>query len=668
MKKYFGNLYPIIVYVVKIQFLILFLLFTIRAILLITNLQNMEGVASSDIFNAFSLGFFIDNVAVSFISVPPLIGAAILSFSKKSKYNFVLYIYNIYYIIIYFFILGFSIADISYFNYFFKHIDISILDWFKNDTDGIKMLYTESSYYKYYLLFIIIALLFSLCLIYFSKQWKNYEIRAKSKNSKKQSFKCITICIILGVICYMGIFRKHHMMQPILQWTAYLNPNSFVNELTVSPIYNFIISINTPKHKDKKINTIDQNTAFNIIKQDFIYQDFIEDISPICREVKTDQPEIKANLIIVLMESMSSYYMNETPQLTPYLNDLKKRSYYFNNFYSTGTHTNIGVFSTLYGIPAFFDRVITDDRAITGSDRMPLCEGLPFNLNKKNYTSSFFISHKKSFNNMDMFLLNNGYLLKNIYSEENYPPSKYVNNWGVDDNYLFQYAVNKLTEKQESPFFATILTITNHPKYVVPADFKHISNEPSEQAVYYADYSIQKFMESAAKEKWFDNTIFVFLGDHGKLEGKQEFEMPLSLNHIPLIIYSPLFKDIPKTIENFGTQIDVFPTIMGLLNIEYENNSLGIDLFKEKRPYAVFTTDEKLGCINDHYLYCYNTLSKQEVMYNYKKNGITNLATTEKNAFDSIKNYAAATVQVTNYLLKNGLTRRKDHKSEKKED
>lgn len=149
------------------------------------------------------------------------------------------------------------------------------------------------------------------------------------------------------------------------------------------------------------------------------------------------------------------------------------------------------------------------------------------------------------------------------------------------------------------------------------------------------------------------------MGDHGKILGKQEFEIPTSLNHIPLMIYSPLFTDMPKTFKNFGTQIDIFPTLIRLLNIEYENNSLGIDLLKEKHPYAVFTTDEKLGCINERYLYCYNTLSKQEVMYDYKKNDLTNLATVKKAAFDSIRNYAAATVQTTNYLLKNGITRRK---------
>ena len=75
--------------------------------------------------------------------------------------------------------------------------------------------------------------------------------------------------------------------------------------------------------------------------------------------------------------------------------------------------------------------------------------------------------------------------------------------------------------------------------------------------------------------------------------------IPLSRNHIPLIIYSPLLEDMPKIFNQAATQIDVFPTVRGLLNIPYENNSLGIDLLKEQRPYAVFSTDDKLGCISN---------------------------------------------------------------------
>lgn len=659
-RKYFTRLYPILKYILKIHLLALVILSFLRLILLLTNLQNAENIETSLITNAFHLGFFFDNIGVSAITILPILGAVCISFFDSYK-NAFRKLFNCYYIFTYTFLFGFSVANIPYFNYFFRHLDIGIVDWLSHDTEGFSMIFTESSYYKYYLLFFAIILSFSCCVILFGKQWDRYKNHI-DKNTKAGIVKFSLISLLLLTISYTGITRKHDIVHPILLWTAYLSPSSFANELTTSPVYNTLVSIVTPKYKDKEVNhVISIEDSFDLLKKDFSSQDFLSDISPICRKITPSEEERKANIVIVLMESMSTYYLDETPQLTPFLNELKNKSYYFKNFYSPGTHTNQGIFASLYGIPGLFDRVIMDDRVMSGTEPLPLCEGLPINLNAKGYTSCFFVSHDKSYNNTDMFLYRNGYDLKNIYAKEDYPESEYVNYWGVGDRYLLDYAIKTFNKEKEKPFFGTVMTITNHPEYVVPTEFKSISSDASEQAVYYADYCIKKFLEDASKQEWYDNTIFVFLGDHGKILGKQQFEMPISLNHIPLMIYSPLFSDMPKIVENFGTQIDIFPTVMGLLNIEYENSSLGIDLLRERRPYAVFTTDEKLGCINEHYLYCYNTLSKQEVMYDYKNDNIANLATINKNAFDSIRNYAAATVQATNYLLKNGLTRRKEN-------
>lgn len=657
-RKYFTKLYPILRYILSIHLLALAILSFLRLILLLTNLQNAENIETSLISNAFHLGIFFDNIEVSIITAFSILGAVCIAFLDSSNSTF-RKLFNCYYIIVYTILLGFSVADIPYFNYFFRHLDVGIVDWLSHDTEGFSMVFTESSYYKYYLLFFAIIISFSFCVILLGRQWSNYNNHLEG-HSKFSVIKFSLVSLILATISYTGITRKYDVVHPILLWTAYLSPSSFANELTTSPIYNTLASIVTPKYKDKEVNNvISVEDAFALLKKDFSSKVFIPDVSPVCRKITPRGKERRANIVIVLMESMSAYYLNEKPQLTPFLNELKNKSYYFENFYSPGTHTNQGIFASLYGIPGLFDRVIMDDRVIGGSDRLPLCEGLPINLNTKGYTSSFFLSHDKSYNNTDMFLYKNGYDLKNIYSKENYPESEYVNYWGVSDGYLLDYAAKTFNKEKEKPFFGTIMTITNHPEYVVPESFKSISTDASDQAVYYADYCIKKFLEDASKQEWYSNTIFVFLGDHGKILGKQEFEIPTSLNHIPLMIYSPLFTDMPKTFKNFGTQIDIFPTLIGLLNIEYENNSLGIDLLKEKHPYAVFTTDEKLGCINERYLYCYNTLSKQEVMYDYKKNDLTNLATVKKAAFDSIRNYAAATVQTTNYLLKNGLTRRK---------
>jgi phosphoglycerol transferase MdoB-like AlkP superfamily enzyme len=622
----------------------------------------VEYVDNESITGAFRLGLYIDNIPVACISALAVIFACLISFWGSSRKIF-RYSLNIYYISIYTVIFGFTIADIPYFNFFFKHLDVSILAWLSNDTEGYQMILAESSYYKYFALFFITVLLFGLCVVYFSKKWKNYNAD-NSVNSKLKLAKYILISIALLAVCYTGVTKKQRFVYPITLWTPYLGSSSFTNELTVSPVYNFWLSMVVPQYKDREVNhLISLDDSFELIKKDFGYQDFIEDDSRIRRRVTSDKEEIRPNIVLVIMEAMSSYFITETPHLTPTLNELINKSYYFRNIYSQAIHTNQGTFSSLYGIPSLFDRVIMDNRVATGGSNavpLPLCEGLPYNLNKKGYVSSFYLAHEKAYNNMDMFFSLNGYEMKNLHSRENYPPSEYVSPWGVNDGYLFKYAVNTLGNNDGQPFFGGILTISNHPDYIIPDEFKYVSKNDSEQAVFYSDQCIKQFMDDAAKHDWFDNTIFVFVADHGRLEGQALYEMPLSFNHVPLIIYSPLFEDAPKIIDTYGGQIDIFPTVMGLLNMDYENNSLGIDLMKETRPYAVFSSDDKLGCIDDNFLYCYNTLSKQEYLYDYKANNPQNVASVHSEAFDSMRVYASATVQVTNYLLKNQLLRKKE--------
>lgn len=658
LKKYIHKLYFLLSFILKVHFLGLLMLSLVRLALLLANLQNVAGVAGSSLFEAFSLGLFIDNIVVSYVSsVAILLAAMSTLFFDISKKAF-RYCGNIYFIVAYVFILGLGIADIPYFGYFYKHMDVSVLDWLSHDTEGYGMIFGESAYYKYYLLFIVAIVLFSFGTIWFSRKLTTYS-REEESQPKYMIVKFIILGLALALICYMGVRRKYYLMQPITEWTTFLHSNSFVNELTMNPVYSYMVSTFVPQSKDKEVaHVISLEDSFALLKKDFIAQSFDSTVSPISRKIIYEGKELRANVVVVLMESMSSYYVEEASHLTPQLNALKNRSFYFKNFYSAATHTNQGIFATLYGIPALFDKTIMDNRVASGNRTLPLCEGLPFNLNMKGYSSAFFLSHEKSFNNTDMFLLRNGYNTRQIYSLENYPKSEIKNSWGVADDYLFKYATG-IFNKELEPFFGTIMTITNHPAYIVPKEFKSISSDESEQAVYFSDYCVGQFLKNAAKEEWYKNTIFVFVGDHGKIAGKQQYEMPLSLNHVPLLIYSPLFENEARVIDDMGTQIDIFPTIMGLLNMSYENNSLGIDLFREKRPYAVFTTDDKLGCINDTYLYGYNTASKQEVMYDYRAGSTKDISSDHKEAFDSIRGYAAATVQVTNYLLKNELTKRK---------
>ena len=133
--------------------------------------------------------------------------------------------------------------------------------------------------------------------------------------------------------------------------------------------------------------------------------------------------------------------------------------------------------------------------------------------------------------------------------------------------------------------------------------------------------------------------------------------MSLGYNHIPLIIYSPAFEDMPKRFSQFGGQIDIYPTLMGLLNLEYTNNGLGVDLLTEERPYAVFCSDDNMGCINDSLFYVFNPREKSEIVYDLRKAGdVTNYYEKYKKEATEMKDYGLSILTAGDYLTQENLT------------
>ena len=108
--------------------------------------------------------------------------------------------------------------------------------------------------------------------------------------------------------------------------------------------------------------------------------------------------------------------------------------------------------------------------------------------------------------------------LPKFYAQEDYPRDKVVNLSVFQMITSFLYALPIINQRARSgkPFFATILTVSNHPPYIIPPDFHPKSKQIEDQIVEYADWSIGKFMAEARKQPWFAHTLFVFVGDHGK--------------------------------------------------------------------------------------------------------------------------------------------------------
>lgn len=597
---------------------------------------------------AFLKGLWFDNVIACYLLLLPLVALWVAALCNYVG-NWLFRSIAVYFILFYSVAFIIAAANIPYFEYFFKTINSSIYNWFGYGGTTAGMVVGESTYYFPILLGILSIALFGWASFSLSSNFYRQAKNALPRinwTSRGLIFMAGAVCIGL---CLFGI-RGRMGYNPIKVSQAYYCDDPFLNQLGVNPVFNLLNStLDDYRKENKELSLMSEQEALENVRK-ILRRRGMPEISPIAQKVERVGLPTNKNVVLIFMESMSASLMGRfgsEKQLTPYLDSLYQRSLSFTHFYSSGIHTNHGIYSTLFSFPVIMKR-----NAMKGAV-VPVYSGLPSVLKNNGYTNLFFMTHESQYDNMNAFLRTNGF--DEIYAQENYPSEKVVNSFGVQDDFMYQYALPILNEKAKAgaPFFSVLLSISNHPPYVVPAYFKPHSQAIEDQIVEYADWSIRQFMQEAEKQPWFDNTIFVFLGDHGKMVGVPECEMPQSYNHIPLIIHG---KDIePKEYQGFGGQVDVAPTLLGLLNVNYLQNNFGVNLLEEERPCMFFTADNMIGVRDTTNLFIYSPETQQE--FKYELNDGKLKAVSDGMSFHYLKDYCFSMLQSTEYLVrKNKIT------------
>lgn len=644
-KRYLLSLkYLLFIHLTALLILTLFRL----ALFLSTPYQLPEGTGAGTILPAFIRGIWFDNVISCYIMVIPLTAisiAALFDYYGKALWKAICVFFTLFYIICF----AVTAANIPYFQYFFKVINSSIYNWFGYVNTTTEMMFGESSYYPPLFGFLVACVMFIMALLHFSRQFskqvKQYGGRVRLSG---RITVFVTAALVIG-LCLFGI-RGRTGYNPIKVSAAYYCTDPFLNQLGISPTFNLLSStLDDNRKENRTLHLIPEDEAIAYV-QKALNREGITGISPIAREVIPGDSLRRPNIVLIFMESMSANLMKRFGQektLTPFLDSLYAQSLGFPKFFSAGIHTNHGMYATLYSFPSIMKR-----NAMKGSV-IPVYSGLPTVLQDNGYRTMFFMTHESQYDNMNAFFRTNGF--EEIYAQEDYPADKVVSGFGVQDDFLYNYALKRLAKEdvKEKPFFTVLLSISNHPPYVIPPWFKPKSSTKEEQIVEYADWSIRDFMTKAAEQDWYDNTIFVLLGDHGKMVGNPDCEMPQSYNHIPLMIYSPQMA-AGKEIPAFGGQIDVAPTLLGMLNIPYTQNNLGVDLMREKRPAMFFTADNLIGAKNENTFYIFDPENNQEFCYAIEGNGLHSIPF--NSSCDTLKQYAFSMLQTTEYLVQKQLT------------
>ena len=287
--------------------------------------------------------------------------------------------------------------------------------------------------------------------------------------------------------------------------------------------------------------------------------------------------EIRRNIVLVTIESMSASYMERfgnTESITPVLDSLYRLGMAFDRVYATGNRTVRGLEAVTLSLPPCPGQSIIKRPNNAGMHSTGAL------LREKGYNVTYFYGGNSYFDNMETFFSGNGY---DIVDQKSYSPEEitFANIWGVCDEDAYRKVIRTLGEQSRDgkPFFAHVMTVSNHRPFTYPAGKIRIPNDSKTRAggVLYTDYALGQFLAEASKQPWFDNTIFLITADHCASSAGRT-EIPLHKYHIPALIFAPGFV-APQQIEGIVSQIDLMPTLLSLLDMDYDSHFYGRSIF-----------------------------------------------------------------------------------------
>lgn len=349
--------------------------------------------------------------------------------------------------------------------------------------------------------------------------------------------------------------------------------NVYVNELQANGLYKFYDAFVK--------NSLDYE-QFYITRPDADAEAFVHEVygstGDNLRTVQSGEgPEIRRNIVLVTIESMSASYMERfgnTESITPVLDSLYRLGMAFDRVYATGNRTVRGLEAVTLSLPPCPGQSIIKRPNNAGMHSTGAL------LREKGYNVTYFYGGNSYFDNMETFFSGNGY---DIVDQKSYSPEEitFANIWGVCDEDAYRKVIRTLNEQsgEGKPFFAHVMTVSNHRPFTYPAGKIRIPNDSKTRAggVLYTDYALGQFLAEASKQPWFDNTIFLITADHCASSAGRT-EIPLHKYHIPALIFAPGFV-APHEIGGIVSQIDLMPTLLSLLNMDYDSHFYGRSIF-----------------------------------------------------------------------------------------
>ncbi len=539
--------------------------FALRAVL--TGYEgNADLFAPVPLLKIFLIGLIYDLAAFSWVAIPFVLIALLFRNTPLGKKAHATTASALTVIAIGALVLG-TVGELLFWNEFsarFNFIAVDYLVYTREVTGNI-----AESYPLGLLLGIAAAVILGLSLLIVPFVWRAGLCHAPKLRHRAAIAVCYPL-IMAGV--FFGVTEGPHRM---LQ-------NAAARELAGNGPYALFRAFrNNDLEYDRFYATLPDRKVNHVLKDELkeagLDTRTTDTINGFAHDVAAGGAPMRKNVVLVTIESLGADYVEAfggAKGLTPNLSALAKDSLTFTNLYATGLRTVRGLEAVTLSLPP------TPGRAVPIRKNNKGLMSLGSVLAENGYRPMYIYGGYSYFDNMRDFFSGNGY---QVFDRTDIDDADIHHEtiWGVADEDLFTFALKTIDKEagDNEPFLAHIMTTSNHRPYTYPDGRIDIpSHSGRDGAVKYTDYAIGKFLAEARTKPWFSNTVFVFLADHTS-HGRGRTDLPPENYRIPMWIYAPGFVQ-PGKVSVTASQIDVAPTLLGLLNIPYRSMFFGQDILR----------------------------------------------------------------------------------------
>ncbi len=545
---------------IRLGIMLLVLSFS-RWLLYIFNVDSFEDLSSKELLRLYFIGFRFDIYTLIIFNIPFIIAYGI---PIRIKYNktFKKIIDSIF-VATNAIAVSLNLIDVIYFRYLDKRMSSELFTFITNKDENQGSLIFNFICDFWFMFVIFFIFLFIIITLTQKTRLKEAYFTDKKSWYVNQS---VFFILILG-LSVIGI-RGGFQLKPINLATAI----SYTSAKNVPLILNtpFSICLSSTSSALNKIDYFDDNeieSLYSPIHKNLKYNRFIK------------KNGNKNNVVIIILESfgqeMIGFYNKDLKNThTPFLDSLLNESLTFDGM-SNGRRSIEALPSIFCGLPSLMSTDYPTSRyAINKVD------GLGSILKENGYSTAFFHGGNNgtmSFNSTSRSSGFDDYYGRNEYNNE----SDFDGSWGIYDDKFLQFTAKKLNE-YENPFAAVIFTLSSHHPYSLPDDYiitDTTSRTPFEKTIYYVDNALKEFFDTASKEEWFKNTIFIITADHVNPEHKfNRYKTSRGLYQIPLAFYAPEIIE-NKSVDEIVQHIDIGISLLSLLDINDTTFSFGRNIF-----------------------------------------------------------------------------------------